>query len=109
MNNWSPKGYTYILKCANGQFYVGSTVNLQLRLSQHRGEIPTDVDRRGAQFTGRFHNSLNGPFELVYQEEYPTIQQAFKREQQIKKWSHAKKEALINGDIELLKELSKSK
>lgn len=98
------KGYTYILLCANGQYYVGSTNNLELRLKQHQGEIPLDAGRRGAEFT-----KLHLPIELVYKEEYPTIQQAFKREQQIKKWTRAKKEALIAGNIELLKQLSKSK
>ena len=101
---YSSKGYTYILKCANGQYYVGSTVNLELRLKQHQGVIAPGSDKRGAQFT-----KAHLPFELVYQESFPSIQQAFKREQQIKKWSHAKKEALIKGDIELLKQLSKSR
>lgn len=101
------KGYTYILECANGQYYVGSTNDLETRLQQHRGEN-LGADRRGAQFTKRFHG-MEKSFELVYSEEYPTVQQAFKREQQIKKWTRAKKEALIAGNIELLKQLSKSK
>lgn len=104
MNNWSHKGYMYILECDNGQYYVGSTIDLETRLLQHQGIIPPDADRRGANFTKWHH-----PVKLLYKEEYPTIQQAFKREQQIKKWSRAKKEALIAGNIELLKQLSSSK
>lgn len=89
--------YTYILRCGNGEFYVGSTNDLQQRLHQHQ-------TGRGGQFT-----HCTPPVELVYTEEYPTYKEAFRRERQIHGWSHAKKEALINGDIELLKQLSKSK
>lgn len=34
-------------------------------------------------------------FELVYQEEYPTLTEAMKREKQLKGWTKAKKEALV--------------
>jgi putative endonuclease len=43
----------------------------------------------------------------MYFEEYDSIKLAFKREKQIQNWSHDKKEGLINGDIALLKKLSK--
>lgn len=46
-------------------------------------------------------------FELVHQEEYPTRLFAEKREAQLKGWSVAKKKALIAGDLEKLKKLSK--
>ena len=88
--------YTYILLCGNGQFYVGSTDNLERRLQEHQKGI-------GANFT-----KAHLPVKLVYQEEYKTIGEAFKREKQLQKWSHEKKAALIAGDIELLKKLSKS-
>lgn len=90
-------GYTYILQCANGEYYVGSTENFEQRLQEH-------YSHRGGRYT-----KLNQPVKLVYKEEYPTYEEAFKRERQLHKWSHAKKEALINGDIDKLKELSKSK
>lgn len=78
-------GYMYILKCANGQYYTGSTTNLVLRLAQHqRGE--------GANFTRK-----HLPVELVYYEEFDRIHKAYNRERQIHKWSHQKKEALIEG------------
>ena len=51
------KGYMYILKCANGQYYTGSTKNLERRLAQHQaGE--------GANFTRK-----HLPVKLVYFEE----------------------------------------
>ena len=45
------------------------------------------------------------PVKLVYSEEYSTLQLAMKREWQIKKWTKAKKEALIKGAKKLLKML----
>ena len=87
----------YILKCANDMFYTGSTKNLERRLKQHQcGE--------GANFTKK-----HLPVELVYSEIFERIDWAFYREKQIQGWSHKKKEALINGDLEKLKELSRSK
>ena len=93
----SEKSITYILLCANGTYYVGSTTNLEQRLKQHNAG-------HGCGFT-----KAHRPFTLVYTEEYETYQAAFKRERQLHGWSHAKKEALIKGDIELLKQLSKKK
>lgn len=93
----SEKSITYILLCSNETYYVGSTTNLEQRLKQHNAGY-------GCGFT-----KAHRLFTLVYTEEYDTYQEAFKRERQLHGWSHAKKEALINGDIELLKSLSKKK
>ncbi len=92
----------YILLCANGEYYVGSTTNLDLRLKEHK-TVDTSLFR-GAKFT-----KAHLPVELVYTEEYNSEHEARLRERQLHKWSHAKKEALIKGDIIKLKELSKSK
>ena len=45
------------------------------------------------------------PVKLVYSEEYPILQQVMKREWQVKKWTKAKKEALVKKDLKLLKKL----
>ncbi|MBI9061939.1 MAG: GIY-YIG nuclease family protein [Marinilabiliaceae bacterium] len=59
------KGFMYILECSNGQFYTGSTKNLNRRLAQHQaGE--------GANFTKK-----HLPVKLVYFEEYDRIDVAF--------------------------------
>lgn len=94
--------YVYILQCANGEYYVGSTTNINLRLKEHMS-VDTSL-YRGAKFT-----KAHLPVELVYTEEYQTEHEARIRERQFHKWSHAKKEALIVGDIERLQTLSKSK
>ena len=89
------KSTTYILRCADNKLYVGSTTDMGERLKRHNAG-------HASEFT-----HLHRPVALVYKEEYDTYQEAFNRERQLKKWSHAKKEALISGDIERLKELSK--
>ena len=88
---------TYILLCANNEYYVGSTSDMEQRLQEHQ-------TGRGADFT-----KGHLPVKLVYTEEYPTIEEAYKRERQLHGWSRAKKEALMRGDIEELKELSKGR
>jgi len=89
------KGWMYILKCCNDKFYTGSTNNLEVRLNQHQKGV-------GAKFT-----KSHLPVKLVYFEEFDSIYKAFYREKQIQNWSHHKKQALIDGDIEKLKALSR--
>jgi len=89
--------WIYILKCADGSYYVGSTRNLDLRLAQHQSG-------KASRYTsGRL------PVELVYGEEYIRIADAYYREKQIQNWGRAKREALINGDLEVLPPLAKKK
>ena len=88
--------YLYILQMNDGRFYVGITNNLQRRESQHgRGDSATRTTR------------VFGAEPILYKEEFPDLKMALKRERQIKKWSHAKKEALIRGDKAELKRLAK--
>ena len=88
------KGYMYILECSDGSYYTGSTTNLELRLQQHQnGE-------------GANHTKKRLPVTLVYYEEYARIDEAFYREKQVQGWSRKKKEALINGNPELLPQLA---
>jgi putative endonuclease len=87
--------YMYILECGNGTYYTGSTRNLDRRLEQHQsGE-------------GAIHTQMHQPVKLVYTEEFTRIDFAFFREKQVQNWSHAKKKALIEGNLNLLKPLSK--
>jgi len=86
--------YTYILKCADGSFYVGSTKDIKLRLEQHQnGE-------------GANHTKKHLPVKLVYVEIFDRIDHAFNREKQIQGWRRDKKLALINGTQNQLPELS---
>jgi putative endonuclease len=89
--------WMYILKCADGSYYVGSTKHVDLRIAQHQSG-------QGSRYTsGRL------PVELVYTEEYDKIIDAYAREKQVQNWSRAKREALINGDHEALLPLAKKR
>ena len=90
------KGYMYILQCADGFYYTGSTKNLDLRIQQHQ-------NGEGANFTRK-----HLPVTLVYFEEFQRIDEAFYREKQVQGWSRKKKEALIKGEYNKLPELSKN-
>jgi len=86
----------YILRCADGSYYVGSTTDLDRRVAQHQaGE-------------GANHTRKHGPVELVYHEWYPRVDLAFNREKQVQGWGRRKKEALINGQLDQLPELAKA-
>lgn len=88
------EGFMYILLCADGSYYTGSTTDLDLRLEQHQnGE-------------GANHTKKRLPVRLVYYEVYSRIDEAFYREKQVQGWSRAKKEALINGNLDLLPNLA---
>ena len=91
------EAYLYILLCENGNFYSGSTTDLDRRMEQYQlGE--------GANFTRK-----NLPVKLVYFEKFDRIDKAFEREKQIQGWSRVKKEALINRNFADLKTFSKKK
>ena len=90
-------GYMYILLCADGSFYTGSTNNLHIRIAEHQaGE--------GANYTRK-----RLPVELVYYEEFDRVSDAFYREKQVQGWRREKKLALIEGRHEELKELAKKR
>jgi putative endonuclease len=90
------QGFMYILRCADGSYYVGSTIDLDRRVAQHQAGEGAD------------HTRKHGPVELVYYEWYPRVDLAFAREKQVQGWGRRKKEALINGTPGLLPELAKA-
>lgn len=78
--------YLYLLFCDKKTFYVGITDNLERRLKEHKN--------KESFFTKKFFN-----IEMVYCEEYKSKIEVAKREQQIKGWSRAKKQMLIDGNL----------
>ncbi len=90
-------GFIYILECADGTFYTGSTVNLKKRLEEHQEGL------------GAYYTCKRRPVELVYYEEFSRIDEAFAREHQVKKWSKDKKRALIASKNKELVELAKKR
>jgi len=88
--------YMYLLECADGSYYVGSTWDIERRLAEHgAGE--------GAEYTRR-----RRPVRLVHVEEYERISDAFAREKQVQGWGRSKRIALIEGRLADLPGLSRS-
>ena len=85
--------FVYILRCADNALYVGETNNPDLRLARHQ-------EGTASCFTAR-----RRPVTLVYVEGLPDRPSALARERQLKRWTRAKKEALIAQDFALLKRL----
>ena len=89
--------YLYILRLRSGQLYIGSTTDLEQRYKDHCAGKACRTTK------------FDPPIGLVYSEELTTFPEARKRESQIKRWTRAKKEALIAGDSRKLRCLSKSR
>lgn len=78
--------FTYILECADKTLYVGCTNNLEKRLGQH------NKSKQGAHYT-----KIRRPVILKYSEKFDNLNEARKREREIKKWGREKKLALIKN------------
>ena len=88
--------FVYILRTSSNTLYIGQTNNLEKRVKIHQSKSP-----KSAKYIRYFSS-----FKLVYSEKYPTRKEAMKREVQLKRWTKAKKEALINGSLKSLKPLT---
>ena len=79
--------YVYLLTNRNNRvLYTGVTNNLIRRVYEHRNHLDK------GSFTDRYNIE-----KLVYFEETSSSRAAIEREKQIKDWSRAKKNALVNG------------
>ena len=81
----------YIVRCADGTLYTGYAVDPSNRVNVHN-------DGRGARYT-----ACRRPVTLVYSESFDSKSAALKREFQLKRWARTKKDALIAGNLALLK------
>jgi putative endonuclease len=90
--------YLYILLCSDGSFYIGSPrTALECRIAQHNA----------GTFKG--YTESRRPAKLVYSQWFDRITDAIESERKLKKWSRAKKEAFIRGDIASLQQLARRK
>ena len=90
--------WVYILKCADGSYYAGLT----------RNELPESREQQHNQGGDpNAYTFARRPVKLVHAEHFERLTDAIAAERQIKGWSRAKKEALIAGDWERLRKLSK--
>lgn len=89
--------WMYILQCADGSLYVGSTLDLSRRVEEHQfGE-------------GSAYTAVRLPVALLYCEEYDRVDDAFHREKQVQGWGRAKRLALVAGDIGAVSRLGKKR
>ena len=90
------RSWVYILECSDGSYYTGCTTNIDRRISEHeQGVYPGYTSKRR-------------PVRLLWSEEFSNIQDAIAVERMLKKWTRAKKEALMREDFATLKELAQS-
>jgi putative endonuclease len=90
--------FLYIVRCTDGSYYIGITrTSLDIRIAQHNvGTFPG-------------YTSTRRPVELLYSQWFERITDAIENERKLKRWSRAKKEALIRGDFAILKQLARRK
>ncbi len=78
--------WVYMLRCADGSYYVGHTDGLETRISEHEsGEMGG-------------YTAARRPVHLVFTQQFSSREAALAAELQIKKWSRKKKEALMRSD-----------
>ncbi|MFC6861214.1 GIY-YIG nuclease family protein [Zunongwangia atlantica] len=87
--------YVYILKCSDSSFYTGITNNLNARLQQHQ-----------SGFNKNAYTFKRRPVKLEFYQKFKDVLQAIYFEKKIKKWSRAKKQALILGDWDMIQILA---
>jgi len=86
----------YILRCADGSYYVGTTrKTLEERLAEHNAGL----------YGG--YTATRRPVAMVYAQHFETIADAVSAERQVKGWSRAKKEAMIRAEWDRLPKLAK--
>jgi putative endonuclease len=90
-------GWAYMLRCADGSYYVGSTSydDIEIRVGEHND----------GRFEGYTHSRR--PVTLVWAERFEDLLQAQECERRIKGWQREKKEALARRDFDALQNLSK--
>ena len=90
--------WVYIVRCSDGSYYTGSYrgEDLDVRIGEHNeGVYP------------KAYTYKRRPVQLVWSELFQRADDAIESERGIKGWSRRKKEALINGDFDILPILSK--
>jgi putative endonuclease len=92
-------GWAYIIECADGSYYVGSTIDLDRRISQHNLGL-------GAKYT---QIARRRPVKLIWAAQFDRIDDAFWFEKQVQGWSRAKRKALIEGRISDLPSLARGR
>ena len=92
--------FVYILECADGKTYTGT----------YRGsDIETRLGEHNCALYPEAWTASRLPVKLLWCQNFDRATDAITLEKQLKKWSRAKKDAFIRGDIRTLKTLAQSK
>ena len=81
------RAFVYILKCADGTFYIGTARDIIKRVAIHNA-------RKGAKYT-----RARLPVRVVFQEGPMSLTKALRREYQLKQLTRLKKQAFIKGKL----------
>ena len=92
------KYHVYIIQCSDGSYYTGISNDIERRLREHN----EGKDSKSFTFNRR-------PVRLKFSTSFTNSIDAIRFEKQVKGWSRAKKEALINGEFKELIALAKKK
>jgi putative endonuclease len=87
----------YFLRLRSGALHIGASEDLEQRMDDHSSG-------RACRTT-----HLDPPVSFLRFEILPTFSEARTREAQLKRWTRAKKEALVAGDLSSHHALSKSR
>lgn len=87
MTGW----HLYIIRTARGTLYTGITTDVARRFAEHQAGAP-----KGAR-------SLwgKGPLELVFSAPVADRAEASRLEWRLKRWSRARKDALVRGELDI--------
>ncbi len=88
--------WVYMVLCSDASYYVGITNDVERRLWEHN----EGIDIHCYTFTRR-------PVQLVHASDFSDPNAAIKWEKQLKGWSRKKKDALVHGHWEKLRELAR--
>lgn len=80
--------FVYIVRCSDNSYYAGISPDVTKRVQLHNLG-------KGSHYT-----AAHRPVVLVYSKEFSSKSEARKREIQLKRWSHLKKEKLISGKLQ---------
>ena len=92
--NWTA-AWTCILECADGSYCVGSTIDLYARAWQHNEGLGAACTRH------------RRPVKVVWSAQFDRVDEAFAYEKRVQGWSRRKREALISGDWQIVRQASR--
>jgi putative endonuclease len=92
----SDGAFLYTVRCSDGSYYTGTArAGLERRIAEHNSGSYGGYTARRRQVT------------LVFSQWFDRIADAIAAERQVKGWSRAKKDALIRGDFDQLRNLAR--